>query len=105
MPPAPWRSGAAAGRTPGDSEQLIADGWGYATLSPAASGGQRRRTDRRIIGLVNRGQRRKPDDWGSLRAWAWGASRGLDYLETDRAVDAKEGGDSKACRGTARRRS
>ena len=45
-----------------------------------------------IIGLVNKGQRRKPDDWGSLRAWAWGASRGLDYLETDKTVDAKKVG-------------
>jgi hypothetical protein len=45
-----------------------------------------------IIGLVNKGQPRKPDDWGSLRAWAWGASRGLDYLETEKAVDAKRVG-------------
>jgi len=42
-----------------------------------------------IIGLVNKGQPRHPEDWGALRAWAWGASRGLDYLETDEAVDAK----------------
>ncbi len=27
-----------------------------------------------------------------MRAWAWGASRGLDYLETDKAVDAKHVG-------------
>jgi hypothetical protein len=45
-----------------------------------------------IIGLVNKGQARKPDDWGSLRAWAWGAARGLDYLETDPAVDARKVG-------------
>src|SRR5213078_4865784 len=45
-----------------------------------------------IIGLVNKGQPRSPDDWGSLRAWAWGASRGLDYLETDKSVDAKRVG-------------
>jgi hypothetical protein len=26
-------------------------------------------------------------DWGILAAWAWGASRVADYLETDRAID------------------
>jgi hypothetical protein len=26
-------------------------------------------------------------DWGLLRAWAWGASRVIDYLETDPSVD------------------
>ncbi|UJH90645.1 hypothetical protein LZ575_17975 [Antarcticibacterium sp. 1MA-6-2] len=40
-----------------------------------------------IIGLVNKGQPRKLDDWGTLRAWAWGASRALDYFETDPDVD------------------
>ena len=50
------------------------------------------RDPRGIIGLVNKGQPRKPDDWGALRAWAWGAGRGLDYLETDPAVDAKHVG-------------
>ena len=47
---------------------------------------------RGIIGLVNKGQPRKLDDWGALRAWAWGASRALDYFETDTAVDAKQVG-------------
>src|SRR6202041_982234 len=53
---------------------------------------------RGIIGLANQGQPRKPDDWGALRAWAWGAGRGLDYLETDPAVDAKHVGIDGASR-------
>jgi len=83
--------GAAGGPTP--TQQLIADGWGYAAISPASiqadSGAG---ITRGIIGLVNHGQPRKPDDWGALRAWAWGAARGLDYLETDPAVDARHVG-------------
>jgi hypothetical protein len=73
--------------------ELLADGWGYAFIDPAsiqADNGAGLTTG--IIGLVNKGQPRKPDDWGALRAWAWGAARGLDYLETDRAVDAKHVG-------------
>jgi hypothetical protein len=42
--------------------------------------------------LTNKGEFRKPDDWGALRAWAWGASRVLDYFETDELVDAKKVG-------------
>lgn len=74
---------------PPSTHQLIAAGWGYVSLSTASiQADNGAGLSRGIIGLTNKGQRRKPEDWGALRAWAWGASRALDYLETDRAVDA-----------------
>lgn len=81
------------GSDPPATEQLIADGWGYATLNPnSVQADNGAGLTKGIIGLVNKGQFRKPDDWGSLRAWGWGASRALDYFETDKAVDAKRVG-------------
>jgi hypothetical protein len=78
---------------PSWQEQVLARGWGYAVLIPTTVQADKGDSlTRGIIGLVNRGQPRKPDDWGALRAWAWGASRALDYLETDPAVDAKRVG-------------
>jgi len=81
------------GNVPRPVPELLSKGWGYAsinTTSIQADNGAG--LTRGIIGLVNKGQPRKPDDWGSLRAWAWGASRGLDYLLTDPAVDGKHVG-------------
>jgi len=73
--------------------QLVQDGWGFALLDPASvQADNGAGLTRGIIGLVNKGQPRKPEDWGALRAWAWGAGRALDYLETDSAVDAKHVG-------------
>ena len=81
------------GGDPPGTEQLIADGWGFAFLNPnSIQADNGAGLTRGIIGLVNKGQPRKPDDWGSLRAWAWGAARALDYLETDKTVDAKHVG-------------
>ncbi|WP_435356904.1 alpha/beta hydrolase family protein [Emticicia sp. SJ17W-69] len=75
------------------TEQLLAAGWGYATIDPASiQADNGAGITRGIIGLVNKGQPRKSDDWGALRAWAWGAARGLDYLETDPTIDAKKVG-------------
>ncbi len=88
---AAFGGGAKAG--PSSTEQLIAAGWGYATIIPnSIQADNGAGLTKGIIGLANKGQPRKPDDWGSLRAWAWGAARGLDYLETDSAVDAKKVG-------------
>jgi hypothetical protein len=83
----------APGQDPPSTEQLIAAGWGYAMIDPSSiQADNGAGLTRGIIGLVNKGQPRKPEDWGSLRAWAWGAARGLDYLETDPDVDAKHVG-------------
>ncbi len=102
-PPAP-KGGPKAGPKPW-TQLLIEKGWGYAIYSPysvqADTGGGKNAFGGNgdyqglttgIIGLCNKGQPRNPDDWGALRAWAWGASRALDYLETDKAVDAKQVG-------------
>jgi hypothetical protein len=73
--------------------QLVAAGWGFVLFDPASvQADDGAGLTRGIIGLVNKGQPRSPEDWGALRAWAWGAGRGLDYLETDPAVDAKHVG-------------
>lgn len=75
---------------PPSTWELIAAGWGFATIDPASvQADDGAGITRGIIGLVNKGQPRKPEDWGALRAWAWGAGQGLDYLQTDTAVDGK----------------
>jgi hypothetical protein len=87
----PGRGFGPPGPTPGQT--LLKAGWGFAILStPSIQPDNGQGLTRGIIGLTNKGQPRKPEDWGSLRAWGWGASRGLDYLETDASVDARRVG-------------
>jgi hypothetical protein len=84
---------AMQGDTPPWQQLVLAKGWGYAILIPTglqADNGEG--LTQGIIGLVNKGQPRHLEDWGALRAWAWGASRALDYFETDKSVDAKQVG-------------
>ena len=74
-------------------QQVLAKGWGYASLVPTSvQADNGAGLTKGIIGLSDKGQPRKPDDWGALRAWAWGASRALDFFETAREVDAKHVG-------------
>jgi hypothetical protein len=90
---APQQWLAFQGTGPTWQQQVLAKGWGYAVLIPTtvqADNGAG--LTEGIIGLTNHGQPRKLDDWGALRAWAWGASRALDYFETDKSVDAKHVG-------------
>jgi peptidoglycan/xylan/chitin deacetylase (PgdA/CDA1 family) len=91
-PPAP-PPGTPVQTGPTWQQQLLAKGWGYASLIPTSyQADNGAGLTKGIIGLCNKGKPRKPDDWGALRAWAWGASRALDYLETDKSVDAKHVG-------------
>jgi (4-O-methyl)-D-glucuronate---lignin esterase len=72
----------------------IARGWGYGSIVPTSIQPDNDRLTTGIIGLTNKGQPRKPDQWGALRAWGWGVSRLIDYFEQDRAsrVDPKKVG-------------
>ncbi len=91
--PLPRFPGFQEPAAPPSTEQLVASGWGYVSLSTAsiqADNGAGLTAG--IIGLTNKGKRRRPEQWGALRAWAWGASRALDYLETLPAVDARRVG-------------
>jgi hypothetical protein len=84
---------ANAQQGPTWQKQVLEKGWGYALIYPSsiqADNGAGLTAGN--IGLVNKGQIRKADDWGALRAWAWGASRALDYFETDKDVNAKQVG-------------
>ncbi len=91
--PLPRFPGMPEPAAPPSTDQLIAAGWGYVSLDTGSiqpdTGAY---LTAGIIGLANEGRRRTPEQWGALRAWAWGASRALDYLETLGAVDAKRVG-------------
>jgi lysophospholipase L1-like esterase len=91
--PLPRFPGMQEPAAPPSTDQLVAAGWGYVSLDtgsiqPDNGAG----LTEGIIGLTNKGTRRTPEQWGSLRAWAWGAARALDYLETLPAVDARRVG-------------
>jgi hypothetical protein len=92
-PAAAPRGGGRGPQGPDWRQQVLAKGWGYANIVPnSIQADNGAGLTQGIIGLVNKGQPRKLDDWGTLAAWGWGASRALDYFETDKAVDAKQVG-------------
>jgi hypothetical protein len=81
------------GSAPDWQSQLLSRGWGYAMLIAASvQADDGAGLTQGVIGLANRGEPRTPEQWGALRAWAWGASRALDYFQTDAAVDARQVG-------------
>ena len=82
--------GIVAAGEPTWKEQLLSEGWGYSIINPTsfqADNGAGLTSG--IIGLVNKGKAPQPAQWGALRAWAWGASKAMDYFETDKDIDAK----------------
>ncbi len=89
--PVPRFPGAFESKAPPSTDQLIAAGWGYVSLSATSVQADNfAGLTAGIIGLANRGARRTPEQWGVLRAWGWGASRVIDYLETLPEVDARK---------------
>jgi hypothetical protein len=91
-----WPGGVRGGGGGGPSwhQQAIAKGWGYGSINPGSIQADNNQWTKGVIGLVSKGQPRKPDDWGALRAWQWGVSRLIDYFEAnpDSRVDAKKVG-------------
>ena len=89
-PGAPVHTLSQLADPPDSTKLLLAKGWGFVWENDSdvqADNGVG--LNKGIIGLVNHGQPRKPDDWGVLRAWAWAHSRALDYLQTDPDVNGK----------------
>ncbi|MEJ7658250.1 MAG: acetylxylan esterase [Hymenobacter sp.] len=85
--------GGLPGALPGQPDvlsQVLANGWALATFDPGAvqmdSGAG---LHEGIIGLMSGGRARQPAAWGTLAAWSWGLSRVLDYVATDKRLDAK----------------
>ncbi len=72
------------------AEEIIARGYGIAVFSNAdVDTDNYDEFKNGIHGMLDRG-RRSDDSWGTLAAWAWGASRCMDYFETDEEIDSKK---------------
>jgi len=76
----------------GPVADILARGYGYAMFRYTEIEGDNRTNSLTLVrklALARGYAQPTPDEWGTITAWAWAASRVLDYLETDRAVDAK----------------
>jgi len=71
---------------------IIKHGWGFANVGVYSIQADRNNFTNGVIGMTLKPGETKPapDEWGVLSAWAWGLSRVMDFLETDKSVDAKQ---------------
>lgn len=74
-------------------EKILAAGYGLATIyycdiEPDYNGGLPHSVRQAYLSKAK--TEFAPDEWGAIGAWAWGLSRAMDYLETDKAVDARK---------------
>ena len=82
--------GGFGNRLEADWQVTAPQGWGVCTFNPnALQPDNGRGLTSYLIGLVNKGNWRKPTDWGSIGAWSWGVSRLVDYFESDDQVNAE----------------
>lgn len=75
------------------AEEMIARGYGIAALQVNEVAPDDPARFRAGVIRLFEGDRTTPrpaDAWGALAAWAWGASRAMDYFETDPRVDVKK---------------
>ena len=79
---------------PALADEILARGWGYATVGYADIQPDRATTaGDAVMALAAAGRPAgaapPPDEWGTIAVWSWGVSRIIDYFETDKAVEAK----------------
>jgi pimeloyl-ACP methyl ester carboxylesterase len=93
--PASTNAGRPRFNEAGPITNILARGYGYAMVRYTEFEGDSRTNSLkgvRAMALAPGQTEPAPDEWGTISAWAWGASRVLDYLETDRSVDGKRVG-------------
>ncbi len=90
--PAFTKSGRPRPGETGPLTNILARGYGYATVRYTEFEGDSAATSlslARKLALASGQTKPADDEWGTISVWAWGASRVVDYLETDPAVDAR----------------
>ena len=91
----PGRPARRPGSEAGPIADILAHGYGYASfryteIEPDTKwGAPGRPIGIRAMALAPGQTEPAPDEWGTISAWSWGASRVLDYLQGDPAVDGK----------------